>query len=208
MIKFDDLSQKLKVALAQTEPKERAVNSDFDLNPNLVALAKGVKTVPAAVLVLITEEDDPYIVLTQRSKNLKKHAGQISFPGGRCDGAETAVESALREANEEVGFTPTTTQYLGFLDPYVTATYYRVVPVVMSFEVGHYFELTPNEAEVEAIFKAPLSHFLDEENYQIGSRVFDGITRYFYTIPWQHHFIWGATAGMLKNLAERYKRVE
>jgi 8-oxo-dGTP pyrophosphatase MutT (NUDIX family) len=159
--------------------------------------------IPAAVLVPLVERAEGFTILfTQRTADLKSHAGQISFPGGRLEPADPdAVAGALRETAEEIGLDASHIEILGRLDPYVTVTGYEVTPVVGA--VTPPFELKADPTEVADIFEVPLAFFLDPANHQRHSRVINaGIERAYYAIPYGDRYIWGATAGMLINLYE------
>ncbi len=157
---------------------------------------------PAAVLVPVVDRNEDLTVLfTQRTPHLAHHAGQISFPGGHIepdDGGPLAT--ALRETEEEIGLDRRHVEIVGHLDTYVTRTGFIVTPVVGV--VSPPFSLTPDTHEVADVFEVPLAHFLDEANHRRCSAEFEGTIRYFYAMPYQRYFIWGATAGMLMNLFE------
>jgi 8-oxo-dGTP pyrophosphatase MutT (NUDIX family) len=155
---------------------------------------------PAAVLVPIVERSPELTVLfTLRTAHLNDHAGQISFPGGRVEAGDTgAVDTALRETREEIGIDGGRVEILGQLPEYLTRTGYRVTPVV-GYLVPP-FDLAPDTFEVAEIFEVPLRFLLDPANHLRQSLVVDGATRYFWAIPYDRHYIWGATAGMLMNL--------
>lgn len=155
----------------------------------------------AAVLIGITERFEPGVILTVRREHLRAHAGQIAFPGGRLDPGEDHVAAALREAQEEIALDPAVVQVIGSADPYRTITGYRVVPIVGSIPPG--LELAPHEEEVADLFEAPLSFLLDPANHRRMSAEYQGATRHYWQINWQHRRIWGATAAMIVNLARR-----
>ena len=155
----------------------------------------------AAVLVAITDRTEPGLILTQRREDMRTHAGQIAFPGGRVDEGEDAVSAALREAQEELGLNPALVRLLGQADPYVTVTGYWVIPVVGV--VPPDLEMIPNPDEVADWFEAPLDFVLDPANQRQMSAEYRGRTRQYYQIDWQGRQIWGATAAMLVNLARR-----
>ncbi|MCS6986118.1 MAG: CoA pyrophosphatase [Sphingomonadaceae bacterium] len=162
----------------------------------------GRAPVPAAVLVPVLARPEPTVLLTRRTAHLKHHAGQVAFPGGRIDpGDPGPVAAALREAQEEVGLPPDRVDVLGLSDPYVTATGYRVHPVVGVVDPG--VALRPNVQEVAELFEVPLAHVLDPSTHQLREAEWQGRIRRFYVIEWQGRTIWGATAGMLVNLAAR-----
>jgi 8-oxo-dGTP pyrophosphatase MutT (NUDIX family) len=156
---------------------------------------------PAAVLVpVVAHLPDPTVLFTRRASHLKDHSGQVSFPGGRVHAEDASLEAtALREAREEIGLDPARVEVLGRMPEYLTRTGFRVTPVVGI--VAPPFELQPDPNEVEAIFEVPLAFLLDPANRRRQSRVWQGETRWFYEMPYGEHYIWGATAGMLVNLA-------
>jgi len=174
---------------------------DYDLNPqNRPKEAR--KLTPAAVLVPLVFREQPRVLLTQRTDNLTRHAGQVAFPGGRADPNDISlVETALRETQEETGIEPAFVTVAGFLDAYETGTGYAILPVVGLLSEG--FALSPQEREVAKIFEVPLAFLLDPGNRQKQSREFQGTQRSFYSFTYEDHYIWGATAAMLINFAER-----
>ena len=155
---------------------------------------------PAAVLVPVVRRDSGLTVLfTRRTAHLNDHAGQISFPGGRCEPGEAcAAETALREAAEEIGLAAARVEVLGELHEYVTVTGYRVTPVVGL--VTPPLELHPDDFEVAEVFEVPLEFLLDPANHQRNSVLHEGRERRYYAMPYGQYYIWGATAGMLMNL--------
>jgi 8-oxo-dGTP pyrophosphatase MutT (NUDIX family) len=157
----------------------------------------------AAVLVAITDRPDPGLILTQRREDLRTHAGQVAFPGGRIDEGEDAVVAALREAQEELGLNPALVRLLGQADPYCTVTGYWVTPVIGI--VPPDLELVPNPAEVADWFEAPLDFVLDPANQRCMTAEYRGRMRQYYQINWQDRHIWGATAAMLVNLTRRIR---
>ncbi len=157
----------------------------------------------AAVLVPLVEYGDGFrLVFTQRNPDLKAHAGQISFPGGRMEDSDIDAESAaLREAQEEVDLDPRRVEILGRLDPYRTVTGFDITPVVGAIRPP--LDLTPDPQEVAEIFEVPLAFVLDAANHQRHSRTGPtGVVRAYYAMPYRDRYIWGATAGMLMNLYE------
>lgn len=157
------------------------------------------RAAPAAVLIALIAHDEPSVLLTVRNANMSKHAGQVAFPGGRLDAGETAVEAALREAHEEVDLPPGLVDVIGPLDEYVTGTGYRITPIVGTVPPG--LPLAPHEAEVAEVFEVPLAHLLDEANHVADEAMWRGRRRRFYRIDWGPQHIWGATAGIIVNLA-------
>lgn len=174
---------------------------DHDLNPDFKPARSPL--LPAAVLVpLIARPNGLTVLLTRRTSHLKAHAGQISFPGGKTEPHDNdAVATALRETEEEVGMPKENVDIVGRLDRYVTRTGYDITPVV-GFVMPP-FPVRPDPSEVDEVFEAPLSFLLDPTNRIMDSRQFQGQTRYFYAMPFGDYYIWGATAGMLVNLAMR-----
>ena len=172
---------------------------DHDLNPGL---APDRSLTAAAVLVpLIDRPDGMTVLLTKRTDHLHDHAGQVSFPGGRLDPEDRdAAAAALREAKEEVGLDPDRVDLVGRLDTYVTRTGFEVVPWVGL--IAPPIALAPDPFEVAEVFEVPLAFFLDAASRRTESRVWQGKERFFYVYPWPGYYIWGATAGMLSNLAE------
>lgn len=172
---------------------------DQDLNPDMTPR---LPLQAAAVLVPLMERAaGTTVLLTLRAAHLSDHAGQVSFPGGRIDPTDADAETAaLREAEEEIGLPRSHVQLIGRLDTYVTRTGYEVIPCVGL--VTPPLDLHPDPNEVAAVFEVPLSFFRDSRNRRRESRIFQGRERHFYVYPWEDRYIWGATAGMLSNLAE------
>jgi 8-oxo-dGTP pyrophosphatase MutT (NUDIX family) len=184
------------------EPTSGWNGSDDDMNERVPLIPEGVVPKAAAVLVpIVKRPTGPTVLLTQRHSGLAKHAGQVAFPGGRLDEGETAVDAALREAEEEIGLARSFVLPLGFLDGFLTVTQYLVTPVVALVEEG--FTLQPQPSEVDDIFEVPLSFLMNAANRQTQSRDWKGLTRHFYVYPFGERYIWGATAGMIKNLHDR-----
>jgi 8-oxo-dGTP pyrophosphatase MutT (NUDIX family) len=160
----------------------------------------------AAVLVPVLDQPDPAILLTLRADHLEHHAGQVSFPGGGADlSDETAVQTALREAKEEIGLEPGAVKPLGFLDRYDIISDYRILPVVGLVKAPQEWVL--DEREVAGVFTIPLEVAMDPERYRTHRVVKDGVRHLIYSIEWDGHVVWGATAAMLFNLALRMARV-
>ena len=157
----------------------------------------------AAVLVAITDRDQPGVLLTERRADLRHHAGQVAFPGGRIDDGETPAQAALREAWEEIGLDPARALVVGEVDHYRTVTGFGVTPVVAV--VPPDLKLAPNPAEVADWFEAPLAFVLDPANQQRRMAVFRGAERHYFEIVWNGRQIWGATAAMLVNLSRRLR---
>ena len=175
------------------------LRGDHDLNPDFYEPDQ--QLVRAAVLVPIVEHPrDLTVLFTRRTDHLYVHAGQISFPGGRLEAGEGPEAAALRETEEEVGLPATHVRIVGRLDTYVTGTGFEVVPVVGG--VRPPYPVEPDSFEVAEVFEVPLGFFLAPGSRQRHSRQFEGRQRHFYAFPYEDYFIWGATAGMLVNLAD------
>jgi 8-oxo-dGTP pyrophosphatase MutT (NUDIX family) len=199
--RFDEPEfRKLAATKLHAAPEDRPRFSDDDLNPHARMIPQGETPKPAAVLVpVVPRGEGLHLLLTQRQPHLKRHAGQVAFPGGRVDETDAdAVAAALRETAEETGITPDFVEPLGFLDTYLTSTNYRVVPVVAVVRPG--FQLMPHAGEVADVFEVPLAFLMNPKHHERHSREFQGAERFFYAMPWQERYIWGATAGMIRNL--------
>ena len=188
----------LKQMLCRTIENVRQASSDFDLNSDVV-LPEGRVLKPASVLIAVTETGD--VILTKRAAHLKHHAGQIAFAGGRMDDTDRDLtHTALREAQEEIGLDPSVVSVLGALPPHETVTSYSVTPIVAMVPAG--LKFIPEPGEVEEAFTVPLSHVLSPEKYRIEGRVWQGQKRYYYAAPYGPYYIWGATARILRGMAE------
>lgn len=204
-----ELERRLRAALRETTlklPRPRC-RLDLPLDPDRVlgdALARHLR--PAAVLApVIRRSSDLSLLLTVRSQALRSHKGQISFPGGGSDAQDAdAVATALREAQEEIGLAPAQVEVLGFLDDYPTISRYLVTPVVGLIDGEP--ELMPDEREVAGVFEVPLAHALDLAHFQRRYFTREGLNLPFYELPWKAYRIWGATAGMLHDLATKVAR--
>jgi 8-oxo-dGTP pyrophosphatase MutT (NUDIX family) len=177
-------------------------------NPELIAgdalegesLGDGIT--PAAVLVAVVDRPEPTVILTLRPETMRKHPGQVSFPGGRIDPDDAdAVAAALREAEEEIGLPPAAVQLIGIADRYRTITGFEVTPVVGI--VPPDLDLKPHPGEVAALFEAPLHYLLDPAHQQVRNVEWRGRERHYYEIEWEGRRIWGATAAMIVNLGRR-----
>ncbi|HEY2032964.1 MAG TPA: CoA pyrophosphatase [Rhizomicrobium sp.] len=185
------------------EFKLHPARSDYDFNPEFRRPPGEIKLAAAAVLMPIIAKPVPTVLLTQRTETLSRHAGQVSFPGGRVDDTdETPLATALRETHEETGITPDFVSVAGFMEGYETGTGFAILPVVGVVKLG--FTLMPNPAEVHDVFEVPLSFLLDPKNRELQSREWQGRKREFYAFNYGSHYIWGATAAILVNFAERF----
>ncbi len=172
------------------------IGSDFSLS-GIVPIPETWK--PASVLVpLVNRVEGVTVLLTQRTADMPSHAGQIAFPGGRREAGEDAIATALRETEEEVGIARRFVEVAGVVDLYRTGTGFEITPVVGIVTPG--FTVVAQVREVADVFEVPLEHFLNEVNHQISSREYQGRQRRYYAMPYGERYIWGATAGMLKNL--------
>jgi 8-oxo-dGTP pyrophosphatase MutT (NUDIX family) len=177
-----------------------ATRGDHDLNPGMTP--PSLALTPASVLVpLVDRPDGLTILLTQRTAHLSAHAGQIAFPGGRAEDSDAnAIDTALRETEEEIGLPRDHVTVIGRLDTYWTGTGFEVTPIVGLVRVP--FPVAIDPFEVAEVFEVPLSYVLDTRNHQRTVRDFEARQRSFYVLPYEGRNIWGATAGMLVNLAE------
>ena len=167
------------------------------IDPQTVAAAR-----PAAVLApIIPRPEGLTVLLTLRAAHLRSHSGQVAFPGGKIDAGETPAETALREAREEIGLAPSLVEPLGWLDPYLTGTGYRVTALVALIDPA--FVPTLNPDEVADAFETPFAFLMDAANHRLEERQWRGRTRKFYAMPYGERYIWGVTAGILRNLYER-----
>jgi 8-oxo-dGTP pyrophosphatase MutT (NUDIX family) len=188
---------------ADFDPRMRPENGDHRLNQPLGEEEAGVVAArPAAVLApIVLRGDRAFLLLTRRAANLRDHSGQIAFPGGKIEAGESPLAAALREAEEEIGLSPEKVEVLGCLDPYQTGTGFRVFPVLGM--VRPPLDLTPDSTEVDDVFEAPLEFLMNPANHQRHKKMWQGRERQYFAMPWEDRYIWGATAGMIRNLYER-----
>lgn len=193
------LAERLRVALEAPhgEGPILLAGDHFEFDPDSIGH-------PAAVLVAVTDRAEPGVILTQRTDTLRRHPGQVAFPGGRIDPEDDgAIGAALREAEEEIALPPALVEVIGTADRYRTVTGYEVTPVVGV--VPPDLALVPAEAEVAAVFEVPLAFLLDTANHVEASAQYQGRERRYYEILWGERRIWGATAAMIVNLSRRLR---
>jgi 8-oxo-dGTP pyrophosphatase MutT (NUDIX family) len=187
--------------LRQAIKGAQAPSSDYDLNPETV-LPEGRKLRPAGVLVPVYEQNGAArLILTKRSSALKHHPGQIAFPGGKQDEGDASITAAaLREAHEEIALAPGNVEVLGTLPAHETVTGFLVTPVIGL--VRQPFKPIPEAGEVEEVFDVPLAHVLDAAKFSVQSRRWRGSWRRYYAVPFGPYYIWGATARILRVMAD------
>jgi len=192
---------RFEIPAGLTDPGLIPASGDQGTDRMLAILAREQPIRPAAVLIPIVDHPEPTVLLTQRAAHLNDHAGQISFPGGKIDAGETPREAALREAQEEIGLEERFVEPLGWLDPYFTGTGFRVAALVALVEPS--FALTVNKLEVDKVFETPFAFLMDPANHLLEDREWQGRRRKYYAMPHEGRYIWGATAGILRNLYEK-----
>ncbi len=176
-------------------------SSDYDLNPTIKAELPERSLRPAAVLIPLIEREGRWrVILTKRASHLKHHAGQVSFPGGKVEVGETIEAAALREAEEEIGLPTSAVEMIGSLDVHETVTNFTVTPFVA---LANDFRPIIDAGEVEEMFEVPLDFLMSDQNMSIQGRNWHGHRRKYYTIPYGPYYIWGATARIIKVLADR-----
>jgi 8-oxo-dGTP pyrophosphatase MutT (NUDIX family) len=178
-------------------PKNHSAENNYIKAENKTGLTRAAVLVP-----IILRDNGLQVLLTKRTEHLKNHAGQISFPGGSVDDTDLdAQHTALRETEEEIGLDPSHIEIIGELDQYIVGTGYLVSPIIGLIEPP--FKLIRQEDEVAEIFEVPLDFLIEPKNFKRYAREFNGTVHYHFSITWQNYFIWGATAGMLRNLSQR-----
>ncbi len=195
----------LDVPAGLADPGVTPKRGDHDADPVMQKIAEVRPIRPAAVLVAVIDYKEPTVLLTQRAQHLPDHPGQISFPGGKIDKHDASpLDSALREAEEEIGLERSFVAPIGYLDVYMTTLGYRIVPTIARVEPG--FSLTLNRSEVDATFEVPLAFLMDQGNVQRHARDWQGMTRHYYAFTFGERYIWGVTAGIMRNLYDRIYR--
>lgn len=175
---------------------------DHELTPHYRGLVEKLPLRGAAVLIPVVARERPTVLLTLRSANLPNHPGQIAFPGGKIEPQDDGpLGAALREAEEEVGLARSLVDPLGYLDPYLTRTGFRIVPVVGIVRPD--FGLTLNPGEVDEAFEVPLHFLMNADNHIQETRESQGLMRTFHAMIYEQRRIWGVTAGILRSLYER-----
>jgi 8-oxo-dGTP pyrophosphatase MutT (NUDIX family) len=175
---------------------------DLDLDPLAWEKAGVTASRAAAVLVPVIDHPEPGVLLTMRTSDLPSHANQVAFPGGKIDAADASpLAAALREAEEEIGLARELIDPIGYLDLYLTFSGFRILPVVA--RVIPNYALRINASEVADAFEVPLAFVMDTANHRKGSRDWKGVTRHYYEMPFGERYIWGVTAGILRNLYEK-----
>jgi len=192
----------LDVPLALNDPTAPATRGDLDVDPESWVRAGVTATRPAAVLIPVIDRPEPAVLLTVRTAALASHAGQIALPGGKIDAVDSSpLVAALREAEEEIGLDRVLVHPIGYLDLYLTFSGFRILPAVARVQAG--YSLTLNRGEVDDVFEVPLAFLMNAQNHALHSRDWKGVVRKYYAMPFGERYIWGVTAGILRNLYER-----
>jgi 8-oxo-dGTP pyrophosphatase MutT (NUDIX family) len=198
----EPLAVQLRARLLQ-QPPNVTEHDDYESGPRPATFG----AVKAAVLLAVIQRQEPMLLFTRRTDSLARHSGQVSFPGGRSESGDlTPVETALRETFEETGIAPSFITVAGYLDRYLTGTGFDIQPVVGLLSDG--FTLAPDPREVADVFEVPLAFLCDPANRRRESRAMGGRQRRFYAFTYQSHEIWGATAAIVVNLAQRLDAIQ
>ena len=196
---MDTLLQRLTSAVAA----EGTQSSDFDLNPDTVLPTDRTLRAAGVLVGVMDGPDGPSVLLTKRSSKLKHHPGQIAFPGGKVEPDDLGpVQAALREAHEEVGLPPENVRVIGTMPTHETVTRFTVTPVLALIETD--FTPKPEVGEVDEVFTVPLSHVINPDRFSVEGRHWRGTRRHYFTVPYGPYYIWGATARILRGLADRW----
>jgi 8-oxo-dGTP pyrophosphatase MutT (NUDIX family) len=201
---FDRVRTRLTfdVPPALLDPNAVPPSGDAGTDRMLQIIAREQPIRPAAVLIPVVDHKEPTVLLTLRSPHLADHAGQIAFPGGKIEATDASpLDTALREAEEEIGLGHAFVDPIGYLGIYGTSFGFRILPTVARVQPG--FKLKINRSEVDDAFEVPLEFLMNPANHQLHSREFRGVERTYYAMPYAERYIWGATAGILRVLYER-----
>jgi 8-oxo-dGTP pyrophosphatase MutT (NUDIX family) len=183
------------------EPGDFTLFGDYRLNEGMQSALSGIKLRDAAVLIGVVEDGEAHVILTKRQDSLRKHSGQIAFPGGKIDGDESAELAAVREAEEEIGLARHFVDVIGTMPQIPVLSGFRITPVLATIRPG--FTLDPNPEEVEHVFQVPLSFHMDPLNHEQDVWERGGTHRRFYVMPYEGWRIWGITAGIIRSVYER-----
>jgi 8-oxo-dGTP pyrophosphatase MutT (NUDIX family) len=209
-VEFFELAEarlSLDVPKGFTDPDAIPCCDDLDADPAVLAAIAAMRSIRmASVLVPIIERAELTVLFTQRTAQLVDHAGQISFPGGKMEAADASpVAAALREAEEEIALDRRFVEPIGYLDVHVTPSGYRILPTVARVSGG--FSLRYNRGEVKDAFEVPLAFLMEPQNYRRNRAEWNGLMTSVYAVPFNNRNIWGATAGILRNLWERTYKI-
>ncbi len=192
----------LEVPAALTDLNAQSARGDLDLDPMLWQRAGVTATRPAAVLIPVVARAELMVLLTQRTAELPNHPGQIAFPGGKIERDDTdPLAAALRETREEIGIESRFIEPIGYLDLYLTLSGFRILPAVA--RIAPDYALALNTSEVTEAFEVPLAFLMTPANHRFLTRDWKGIERQYFAMPYQERYIWGVTAGILRNMYER-----
>lgn len=199
----DEFRRRAMAQALTVHPESWRENGDAKLNPATIAHVEGMSLKDAAVLVAaIDEGEDARLIFTRRTAAMRKHSGQIAFPGGAVDATDRDIEeAAAREAEEEIGLDRRLVEPVGRLPDYMALSGFRITPVLAVVRPG--FTLTLNPDEVDDVFDVPLSFLMDPANHEMGSGVWLGQERHYYRMPYEGRNIWGITAGIVRVIYER-----